>query len=168
MKTKLILILLTINCRIGFTQNFDFDLISYKGLKFHSTKTDIIETLGKPDEIYKPNYQCGFLSSDSQGLEYFTLDYRKIKFTGNEKEGYLIEQVDFQNDNTIIIQYGNHNLSCETKLTELIEIFGKEFKEKFDADPNDGIVLFHEKADDGIRIEIKDGKLIQIKYWSPC
>lgn len=168
MKTLLTIILLTFIKGVGFTQTIEFDLISYNGLHFYSTKTDIIKRLGKPKSTYEPDYECGFLSSDWQGTKYFTLDYEKVKFTGNKKELYLIELVDFENDNSIILKYGNYNLTCETRLTDLIRIFGKELKKSFDKNSNGSIIIFRQKGDDGIRIKIKKGKLTRFEYWSPC
>ena len=129
---------------------------------------EIIKKLGEPKKTYDPNYECGFLSTDSQDGEYLTLDYGKIKFTGSEKELYILEQVDLENDSSIIIKYGNESLNCETDLTKLIEIFGDGLAKHFGNKLDGAVVIFREKADDGIRLSIKNGKLIQFEYWSPC
>jgi hypothetical protein len=168
MKKIYLIILLVTTVQLSFSQSVDFDLIEYNGLNFHSTKLEIIEKFGQPEKSYDPNYECGFLSTESQDGEYLTLDYGKIKFTGNEKELYVLEQVDLENDSSIIIKYGNENLTCETDLTKLIEIFGDGLAKHFENGLDGAIVIFHEKADDGIRLSIKNGKLIQFEYWSPC
>ena len=168
MKKIYLIILLITTVQLSFSQSVDFDLIEYNGLNFHSTKLEIIEKFGKPEKSYDPNYECGFLSTESQDVEYLTLDYGKIKFTGNEKELYVLELVYLENDSSIIIKYGNENLSCETDLTKLIEIFGDGLAKHFGNELDGAIVIFHEKADDGIRLSIKNGKLIQFEYWSPC
>ena len=168
MKRKYIIILLLLTTEIGFSQSVDFDLINYNGLDFYSTKTEIIETFGQPQKIYEPNYDCGFLSTYSQGEKYLTLDYGKIKFTGNESELYVLEKVNLQKNNSISLKYGNHKLTYETDLNKLIEIFGTELQDKFKDDKNGKVVIFRKKADDGILIEIKNGKLIRFEYWSPC
>lgn len=161
-------ILLLLIAKLSLSQSIDFDLIKYNGLNFYSTKSEIIKKVGKPKKTYDPNYECGFLSKDSQGVEYLTLDYGKIKFTGNKKELYVLEQVDLENDNSIIIKYGNRNLTCETSLSELAEIFGKVISHHFENKINGAIVLFQEKSDDGIRMWIKNGNLVRFEYWSPC
>ena len=166
-KRNLIILLIT-SVQLSFAQSVDFELIKFNGLDFHSTKSDIIEKFGQPNKTYDPNYECGFLSTDSQDGEYLTLDYGKIKFTGNEKEFYVLEKVDLENDNSIIIKYGNRNLTCNTNLSELVEIFGDGLAEHYGKNLNGSMVIFAEKADDGILIEIKNGKLIRFKYWSPC
>ena len=165
---KLNLIILLLRVELSFAQSVDFDLIKYNGLNFHSTKSEIIKKLGEPKKTYDPNYECGFLSTDSQDGEYLTLDYGKIKFTGSEKELYILEQVDLENDSSIIIKYGNESLNCETDLTKLIEIFGDGLAKHFGNELDGAVVIFREKADDGIRLSIKNGKLIQFEYWSPC
>ncbi len=168
MKKEYLIIMLIATVQLSFSQTVDFDLIKYNGLNFHSTRLEIIEKIGQPEKSYDPNYECGFLSTESQDGEYLTLDYGKIKFTGNEKELYVLEQVYLENDNSIIIKYGNDNLTCETDLTKLIEIFGDGLAKHFGNELDGAIVIFHEKADDGIRLTIKNGKLIQFEYWSPC
>ena len=161
----LILILITQNV---FSQNVDFDLIEYNGLKFLCVKSEIIENLGNPHKTYSPNYECGFLSSDEQGIPFITLDYEKIKFTGTDKENYLIEQVIFENDNSINLSYGEFILNCETDSTDLVEIFGEKLEERLTDNFTGGIIIFHAKNDDGVRLLLKDGKLIKWQYWSPC
>ena len=79
-----------------------------------------------------------------------------------------MEQIDFENDNSIILNYGKYKLTCDTELTELTEIFGNEIIKYFDNDLSDGIIIHHEKYDSGIRIYFKKGKLIRFEYWSPC
>jgi hypothetical protein len=168
MKIYLTILIFIYFAQISFGQNVNYDLIKYNGLNFFSTKSEIIEKLGNPKRIFEPHYECGSLSSDEQGLNYFTLEYDKIRFTGNETEQYILEQIDFENDNSIILNYGKYKLTCETELTELAEIFGNEIIKYFDNDLSDGIVIHHEKYDSGIIIYIKKGKLIRFEYWSPC
>ena len=167
MKDKAIILLL-IFTQLGLAQNVDFKLIKYNGLEFYSSKSEIKEKLGNPHKTFEPNYECGFLSAYEQSTEYFTLDYGAIKFTGNEKEKYLIELIDFENDETIVLKYGEYNLTCETTLAELALIFGEHLVKHYGNNHNGRVVIFQEKTDDGIRIEIKDGKLIRFRYWSPC
>lgn len=168
MKKLHLSILLLLTVQLGIAQYIDVDLIRYKGLSFYTTKSAITKVLGKAEKIYDPNYDCGFLSTAIQEGEFQTLDYGSIKFTGNEQELYLLELVDMENDDSIVVKYGDRNLSCETTLSELIEIFGASFAKQFGEQKEGSIKLFHEKADDGIRVSIKNGKLIRLEYWSPC
>jgi hypothetical protein len=163
-----LIILLVTTSQLSFSQSVDFDLIKYNGLNFHSTKTEIQGKFGQPKKSYDPNYECGLLSTHSQDGVYLTLDYGKIKFTGNEKELFVLEQVDLENDSSIIIKYGNGNLTCNTDLTKLNEIFGDGLSKHFGNKIDGAIVILNENADDGIRLTIKNRKLIQFEYWSPC
>jgi len=168
MKKLNLIIIVFLIANFSFAQAVDFDAINYNGLNFYATKSEVIQKLGKPKKTYDPKYECGFLSSDTQNGEFSTLDYGRIKFTGNEKESYLLEYVNLENDPSIIIKYGNRNLTCETNLSELIEIFGAKLANHFGKKLDGAIIIFHKKADDGIRITIKNGKLIRFEYWSPC
>ena len=164
MKNKYVTVLIIILTQLGYTQTIDHKLIQYNGLDFYSSKTEIIQTLGNPKDIFNPDYECGFLSGP-----YLTLDYGKVQFTGNEEESYLIEEINLENDPSIVLTYGEHLLTCETNVRELITVFGKEIEERIEDNENDTIVIpFEQPADDAIIIEIKNGKLIKFGYWSPC
>lgn len=168
MKNTLLIIFILFSAKSCLAQSIDIDLIKYNGLSFYSSKSEIIEKLGQPEKTYDPNYDCGFLSTYSQDIEFLTLDYGIVKFTGNEKDLYVLEQVNFDNNRSVKIEYGNYILTYETNLNMLIEIFGQELEKQFENSENGYVVIINDNADDGIRIEIKDGKLIQFGYWSPC
>lgn len=146
----------------------DYELFNFDGLKFYSSKEQILAKLGKPNRIFEPNYECGGLSSDWQGVKYFTLDYGFVKFTGNEKEKYVIEELSFTNDETTIF-YGKYKLSNQTSLEQLVEIFGRQVLKNFrEGIKNGGFIIFSSKSDNGIRFEIEKGNLMKIQYWTPC
>ena len=84
MKQTIYILLLILYSQLVSAQNIDYNLIKYKGLNFLSTKAEIENKLGTPKKTFEPNYECGFLSSDWQGVEIITLDYNSVKFTGNE------------------------------------------------------------------------------------
>ena len=147
----------------------DFEKFEFNGLNFFSSKSKIIEKFGSPNREFKPNYDCGGLSAEWQGVKYFTLEYERVKFTGNEKEKYLIEKINFKNDHTIELIYGKHKLNCETELNTLLEIFGKQVKDRIDKGQLNGLFpVQHEKRDDGIMLEVENGKLISFGYWTSC
>ena len=150
-------------------QSLDFEKFEYKGIKFYSSKYKIIETLGEPNRIFKPNYDCGNLSSEWQGIEYITLAYKEIQLTGNDKEKYLIENIDFANDKSLELIYGEYKLTSETKLIDLIKIFGEQVKNRVDKGQVDGkFIVQHEMRDDGIILEIENKKLVSFSYWTSC
>lgn len=165
---RLILLVLLISSHISIGQSIDILKIRFKGLSYFSNKKDIISTLGKPAKIFKPEKECGFLSSAEQGITFYTLDYGALKFTGNEKDKYVLEQIDFLKDHSIVVEYMNHQLTSRTTLEDLIKIFGTDIKDQFEKSTDGILFLRNEGYDDAIDIEIKNGKLARIGYWSPC
>ncbi|MCA4778007.1 hypothetical protein OBK27_12700 [Empedobacter falsenii] len=168
MKRNAVILIILFFAELSFAQNLDFDEIKFNGLNFYSSKNQIIEKLGNPKTEYIPNYECGDLSSDLKGVAYYNLDYGNVIFTGNQKENYLIRKIDFENDKSLILYYQKHKLTCETTLNELVEIFGKQIIELIGSEPNGAFIIQHSEYDNGIRFEIKNGKLITFEYWSPC
>ncbi|MEW7292887.1 hypothetical protein [Aquimarina sp. 2304DJ70-9] len=163
------ILILILPCQLSFGQTLDFDKFQFKELNFFSSKSKIIGKLGNPNREFEPNYDCGGLSADWQGGKYFSLDYEKVRFTGNKKAKYLIEKIDFENDNSVGLTYGKHILNCETELEKLSEIFGSQIKNRMDKGQLSGLfTVLHEKTDDGIILEIKNGKLIRFRYWTSC
>jgi len=164
MKKRYAILTLCFVVQFGFTQTVDQSLIHFKDLNFYASKAEIIKVHGQPKDSYNPDYECGFLSGD-----YNTLDYGRLKFTGNTAEDYLIEEINLENDNSIEITYGTHSLTCETTIDELIKIFRFEVNaDEEDLMNNTFIIPFEAPADDAILIQIKNGKLIAFGYWSPC
>ena len=53
-------------------------------------------------------------------------------------------------------------------LSKLIEIFGDGLSKHFGNKIDGAIVIFQKDADDGIRLTLKNGKLVHFEYWSPC
>lgn len=165
---RLFLAALLLYGHIGIGQSIDISKIKFKGLSYYSTKKDIISKLGKPSKIFKPDNECGFLSSSEQGITFYTLDYGTLKFTGNEKNKYIMEEIDFLKDHSVVVEYMNHKLTSQTTVEDLIKIFGTEIKDQFEKSADGILFLRNEGYDDAIDIEIKDGKLARIGYWSPC
>ncbi|UOK42106.1 MULTISPECIES: hypothetical protein [Flavobacterium] len=168
MERNAIILIILFFTKISFAQNLDFDEIKFKGLSLYSSKNQIIEQLGNPKKEYISNYECGDFSSEEQGATYYSLDYGSVKFTGNQNEKYVIDKVDFENDKSLILHYQKHKLTCETTLNELVEIFGKQIIELIGSESNGAFIIQHSEYDNGIRFEIKNGKLITFEYWSPC
>ncbi|RZT00062.1 hypothetical protein [Aquimarina brevivitae] len=165
--TAILLFLLFYQCSIG--QQLDFDKIQFRGLHFFSTKSQIIKTLGNPNQEFEPQYDCGGLSEAWQGAKYYTLKYQNVKFTGNNNEKYLIEEVDFKNESSVVLLYEDHILNRETTVEELVELFGRQIKEQINQGQGNGqFTVLHEIRDDGIILETKDGKLIRFRYWTAC
>jgi hypothetical protein len=97
-----------------------------------------------------------------------TLEYKHVKFTGNDSDGYIIDTVNFLNGTTPL-SYTTFQLNAETSLEDLREIFGGELFN--DLNKNSEMLIIPNKdknKEDGFQFQLKNGKLISITYWSPC
>ncbi len=147
-------------------QGLKVDLIKFEKLDFNSTKALIIEVMGEPTDITEPKYECGFLSSDEQGKEFFMLNYENVNFVGNDKDGYLIHELNF-NDG-ISITYNGSIVNKESSLDHLIDVFGMDLFGSFHDTSTDSKLMRFDGSDDGIMIYLTNGKLSKMVYWSPC
>jgi hypothetical protein len=89
------------------------------------------------------------------------LDYGAFRFTGNDSEGYLLENAVMSADTKINITYKGHSISGRTTLKELEEWFGAELMRS-------EVKVFFKDADDALIFSIGGEKLIRVMYWSPC
>jgi hypothetical protein len=135
--------------------------LKINGLSFLSGKKEILKTFGEPLKTFRPKYECGFISEDEQGAKYYTLDYGSFRFTGNESEGYLLENAVMSADTKISITYQGHSISGRTTLQELEQLFGAELTRS-------EVKVFFKDADDALVFSIAGEKLIRVMYWSPC
>lgn len=167
-KSFLILLLAIIFSQSGAAQTIDFDKLTFQSLKPYSSKEKIIEKLGTPKTVLEPNYECGFLSSEEQNKSFYTLDYNDFKFTGNDNDSYVLDEINFEN-NPVVLSYSSHQLNSKTDINTLAKIFGMDAFLNLPSDT--GVVIVPNKnkvQEDGYGFEIKNGKLISIHYWSPC
>ena len=134
--------------------------IRVNGLGFCSTKQDVMAVFGKPRKEYQPNYECGFLSDDENGT-YFTLEYTDIKFTGNEKEKYVLDKIKFNDKTSLELTYKGKVLSVKTTVEDFCHFMGIENNKT-------SFLLFVEGADDALLFTFTGGFLSSVQYWSPC
>jgi len=139
----------------------DSDNLRVNGLIYRASKEDIIKEFGKPIETFNPDYECGFLSNEMQGAEYYSMKYDFFVFTGNDTEGYLLEEVLMVSTLNARISYNGKTLSHSTTIQEFEEIFETTVE-------SDSLLLFFKGADDALNFTFKNGKLTKIRYWSPC
>ncbi|MEP0365572.1 MAG: hypothetical protein ABJN36_08820 [Cyclobacteriaceae bacterium] len=160
-----ITLLLVISTSVN-AQFLNQKLLTVNGLSFISTKEQIIEEFGIPDRTFEPNYECGFLSSEEQGKEFHSLEYSGIKFTGNQYDNYLIEELDLTKNSSIQLNYGEISLNTIPTIEELAKILGLESEIE---SPTDTMLrAYFGKSDDAVFFIFKNGRLIKLDYWSPC
>lgn len=131
-----------------------------QGLSFTSGKEAILKKFGKTTRISEPKYECGFLSEAEQGKKYYSLEYEYFKFTGNIKDGYILEKLRLKPALKYKITYKGQLISQKTTRKEFEHIFGVRISgtEK---------ILFQNGEDAYIFIFFKN-RLCTINYWSPC
>ncbi|HEY9117249.1 MAG TPA: hypothetical protein VIN11_05450 [Roseivirga sp.] len=147
-------------------QTLNKELIKIGKLDFHSTKEKIVAALGEPNEITEPNYECGFLSSEEQGKPFFKLSYEHYHFVGNDEDGYLIEELYFNQG--VSISYNGVNIDKDITLDGLIEVFGMELFGSFHDTSTDSKLIRFDMSDSGVIFYLTNGKLSKMEYWSPC
>jgi hypothetical protein len=165
MKPSITVILFLLSNTIQ-AQLLNKDLLKINGLDFLSNKEKIVTELGPPYQIIEPNFECGFLSSDGQGRKFFRLLYPGIQFTGNQNDNYLIEHVDFTNDELLQLTYGELIIDSDSAVLELAELIGADIDTE---NPNDKIFqAYFEYSDDAILFTFQGARLVKMEYWSPC
>jgi hypothetical protein len=168
MKSFTCLILFVFSIQIITAQTIDFKELKLHNITNSASKTEIFDELGKPLQSYNPDYECGYLSSEEQMESFETLEYKHVKFTGNDSDGYIIDTVNFLNGSTPLF-YATFQLNAETTLEDLREIFGGELLN--DLNKNSEMLIIPNKdknKEDGFLFQLKNGKLISITFWSPC
>ena len=160
------------------------------GLSFTLKKEVILKKFGKPAKIFEPQYECGFLSEAEQGNKYYSLDYGNIKFTGNSKEGYLLEEIRLGPALDHRVTFRNKLISHKTTKKEFESIFGSKISDaettpsvplkNTDVNDRGGFitdkkqiftvekVLYNKGGDDAFVFTFVNGLLSKIEYWSPC
>lgn len=148
-------------CAQSDYETMDGPSLRIDGQSFTLKKEVILRKYGKPVRIFEPKYECGFLSEDGQGMKFFSLEYVDLKFTGNSKEGYLLEEIVFKPALKRNISFRHKPLSHQTTIPDFESIFGVKVSgsEK---------VIYNKGADDAYIFTFSKGKLLKIEYWSPC
>jgi len=147
-------------------QDFDMTKFTYQGLPFYSEKEQIIKKLGTPNKEFLPQYECGFLSTDSQDKVFHSLQYNYALYTGAPGIKYVLEKLSL--DNGVTVSYDGHKMSNQTDLDELIEIFGMDTMGSLHDTYTGRYSVRSEKSDAGINFILENGRVVMIEYWSPC
>lgn len=147
-------------------QDFDMTKFTYKELPFFAEKEQIIKKLGQPNKELLPQYECGFLSTDSQSKVFQSLRYDHALYTGASGIKYLLEELSL--DDGVEVSYDGHKLTNKTDLDELIEVFGMDVMGSLHDTYTGRHLIRSVNSDDGISFILENGKVVVIRYWSPC
>ena len=140
--------------------------ISYQDLKINNLytitkKENIIKTFGNPSKVFEPKYECGFLSEAEQGQKYYSLQYTFLKFTGNSKEGYQLEEIKFNPKANFKFTYKGRKLSHTTNKNQFEALFKIKIK-------GSEISLRYKNSESALVFTFINGLLSKINDWSPC
>lgn len=153
---------------LGIQDDFDLKKIEFGGLGFFVDKSDIIKIFGDPDIKY-PKYECGYHSDDQEGGPYYQLVYKYFNYIGSDKEGFQLEEIRFDSEGKIYLNYDGTRIDGTTTVDELAITLGSFVKEHFSKYPEStAIVVMPKMYDDGGRFKFKDGILTAFEYFSPC
>ena len=168
MKLSTILFLLLIFAEPMLAQDIDFKKLEVNGQSICSSKSLILEKFGEPIKITNPDYECGFLSSAEQMKKFESLVYKDMIFTGNREDDYILDEFKF-NSEIYTLNYDGVDLKKGITIEKLQEIFGK-FDDRYISDQTKyiGIPNQDKIQEDGYSFQFENGKLVLIKYWSPC
>ncbi|WP_062616235.1 hypothetical protein [Flammeovirga sp. SJP92] len=170
MKFRLIIILLICvsSSSFGQVKAFDFSKLTFKGLEFRLSKDLVIKTFGL-GEIIDPQYECGFYANDQQGAPFYQMSFNSFNYIGSDSEKFILENVYFNLDSGLSIQYDRWTLNGQTTKADLVEIFGDYVKTYFANNPEvNDILIYDANGDDGVIFTFKENRLISFRYWSPC
>lgn len=147
-------------------QDFDMNKFTYQELPFFAEKEQIIKMLGQPNKELLPEYECGFLSTDSQSKVFHSLRYDYALYTGASGIKYLLEELSLEDG--VEVSYDGHKLTNQTDLDELIAIFGMDVMGSLHDTYTGRYLVRSSNSDDGISFILENGKVVKIRYWSPC
>ncbi|MBD8487876.1 hypothetical protein IFO69_03845 [Echinicola sp. CAU 1574] len=176
-----LLLLLMLFATSAFSQQKDKVLITLNGVNAFASKTEILQQFGEPIAITKPDYECGFLSSDEQGEVFYSLEYDGFTWTGNGKRDYVLEELKIGKVDSLLIKFQGELVSQNTSSEKLLEIVGnlevsvdkskggrnEWFKSTL---KNKGVEVFCITVplyDDAYHFYFVDDRLDLIAYWSP-
>ncbi len=151
--------------------SLDLNQVSINGVNFYSTKDDLLLHLGEPDSIVNPHYECGGFSEDWQQEVFLQYYYGSYNFIGSN-ESYQIEIINFYQDSTIALCYKDFTFSCQTRIDQMCKIFPNSCKNRNldERAPDQEILRFlvYPSSDDLVLFYFKNGRLVRMKYYSPC
>ncbi|MFC3417723.1 hypothetical protein [Algoriphagus hitonicola] len=155
-------------------KTFLSEYIYVDGLAFRQQGLKSIFEKYGPIKRSPTDYECGFHSNEEQGKTYYQFIYPQITWIGSAEDGrFLADRVIFDQEGQIKwvyfkeAEFSGKSTQAEGedfmgKNAEPIQIYGREEEELFCL----GGRFTH--SDDGFFFLFKQGKLIELQYWSPC
>lgn len=154
-----------------FEQETEFDLgkLSFRGVKFITTKEIVIKTFGQGKKV-EPNYECGFFSNDQPLGPYYQLVYTNFTYFGGDNDSFYLQFVDFDAQGKVKLKYDDIPLSGRTTKDDFVKIFGEKVRNEFLKDSDHETVLLQTRNEVGGAglFWFKNDRLEKFEYWTPC
>lgn len=172
MTTIILLILSLFSFNLQEERTFDAAKFTLDGIScFRATEEEIKKTYGDV-ALTETDYECGFFSNREQKNIFYELIYPNIKWIGNSKKGYQIDEIQFDPEGMIQLKYEDLTFTGKTTQKEIEELFSKEassinYQDRVEKDLKQLGNLFT-NSDDGFHFLFHKGVLIEFHYWSPC
>ena len=158
-----------------YWENSPYDTISlsniyYLTVSLEPSKSELLLNLGEPDSIVNPKYDCGGFSQYWQEKEFLQFHYKSLNYIGSEQD-FVIEQIDFTKDTTLLLDYKGIKLNHLTELNDFKHLFPKSFDNKTINTENNQVLIYLLPTlitDDMIIVTFENGYMKELKYYSPC
>lgn len=138
--------------------------ISFKNINFKDIKSKMKQTLGIPDSIIEPQFECGIFSEEEQGTKFHQYFYQNINFIGYQDTVEIFE-IQFNNSVKLKINQGEiqPNMSFEEVVKQLkIKTPEKKYNKNY-------ILLYPQEFIDEYYILIfKNNLIYKFERYDPC
>ena len=138
-------------------------------IKLFTSKADFLRQIGKAEKIVENFPGCGSYEEDaSKGARFFIYTKNGIKYyVYNEKADFL--EINLKDNPRNYINVGRHKISGKTSIKELKRMFPTAYDNyKKEEEAYLFRIKFNPQWDDEIQIVIKNEKVSEMYYWSPC
>ncbi|WP_186757513.1 hypothetical protein [Echinicola salinicaeni] len=150
-------------------------IITLNGIPQSATKSAIQKQFGAPINILTPNYECGFLSSDEQGEVFYSMEYDGFKWTGNEKQNYVLDELKMEKAAGLILVFQGQIIDQNTTSTTFLAL-ADDLEISVDVGANawsidkemEVISIIVWLVDDAYNFYFVNDRFNFLEYWSPC
>ncbi|UCS95375.1 hypothetical protein KZP23_10350 [Echinicola marina] len=97
-------------------------IITLNGIPLSATKSAIQKQFGVPINTVRPDYECGFLSSDEQGEVFYSMEYDGFKWTGNEKSSYVLDELKMEKADSLKLVFQGQIIDQNTTSTTFLAL----------------------------------------------
>lgn len=138
--------------------------IKFKGLSLYTSKELMLKTLGKPDKIIEPKYDCGPFSEAWQEMKFFQYFYDGMNFIVDEKGEATIQDINLKENYSIEI----NGVVLDKNLTFNDVVEKLEIKPNKNYDRGMVLLIPNPYLDEEYILIFENGKLSKFDRIEPC